>query len=147
MTLSYSKPVKRRVRKPAKVQGGSRFEVHSAGFDQGNFSKIMINNVEIRTCDNEKGCRGLNVVAVDAFTHKVLLNRAYDTHETSGASDQFLADVKGFEAGTIFLVSVKDDAEHKLKDNLKAFFVKMGSSHVNALGFRHSWAFIGVKGQ
>lgn len=31
MTLSFSKPVKQKVHKPAKVEGGSRLEVHSAG--------------------------------------------------------------------------------------------------------------------
>jgi len=49
--------------------------------------------------------------------------------------------------GTIFLVSVKDSASNNMTEKLKDFFAHMGSSHANALGFRHSWAFIGVKGQ
>lgn len=86
MTLSYSKAVKERRRKPAKVEGGSRFEVHSAGFKFGNFAKIMVNNEVVKTCKNEKGCRGLNVVAADPFSHKILFAKAYDTYASEKAS-------------------------------------------------------------
>lgn len=150
MTLSFSKEVKEPVRKPAKVEGGSRFEVHSAGLfphQAGNFAKIMLNNIVVPTCeDAEKGCRGLNVVAADAFTHKVLLAQAYDTYANAKESERFLNDVKAFPEGTIFMVGVRDEASTKMTEKVKKFFRKMGSSHVDQLGFRHSWAFIGVKG-
>lgn len=93
MTLSYSKAVKEKVKKPAKVEGGSRFEVHSAGFTVGNFAKIMVNNEVVPTCKDEKGCRGLNVVATDPFTHKILFAKSYDTYANGNASADFMADV------------------------------------------------------
>jgi len=107
MTLSYSKAVKEKVRKPAKVEGASRFEVHSAGkYDhgEGNFYKILINNEEVRPCD--KGCRGLNVVAVDPFTHKVILSKNYDTFAKAEDSERFLKDVKPLPVGAVILVGV-----------------------------------------
>jgi len=111
MTLGFSKEVKEKVRKPSKVKGGSRFEVHSASLHAGSFSKLMINNMPIQTCaKGADGCRGLNVVAADAFTHKVLLAKAYDTFENPAESEALLHDVKDFPEGTIFLVSVKDEA-------------------------------------
>jgi len=131
-TLSHSKAVKEKVKKPAKVEGGSRFEVHSAGEygrDEGNFYKILINNEEVKPC--EKGCRGLNVVAVDPFTHKVILSSSYDTYAKAAESERFLKEAKPLPAGAIFLVAVKEEASAKLSHKVKKFFSKMGSSHVN----------------
>jgi hypothetical protein len=147
MTLSYSKAVKEKVKKPAKVEGGSRFEVHSAGFEVGNFAKIMVNNEVIKTCENEKGCRGLNVVATDPFSHKILYAKSYDTYANEKASQDFMSDFNGLPQGAIVLSAVKDEAANKLSNKVKKAFAKMGSQQVEALGIRNSWAFIGVKGQ
>ena len=106
----------------------------------------MINNVDVKTCDDEKGCRGLNVVAADAFTHKVLFAKSYDTDADGKASDAFLKDVTATPEVTVLLVSVRDEGSKILNGKVKKFFSKMGSNDVNQLGFRHSWAFIGVKG-
>lgn len=129
MTLSYSKAVKEKVKKPEKVEGGSRFEVHSAGYLVGNFAKIMVNNEEVSTCKvkDNKGCRGLNVVAADPFTHKVLMAKAYDTFASEGASTAFLADVKALPEGSIILTAVRDEASRKLSGKVRAFFTKLGS--------------------
>jgi hypothetical protein len=94
MTLSFSKPVKEKVKYPAKVKGASRFEVHSAGYKFGNYAKIMINNDVISTSKSENGGRGINLVVADAFTHKVVLAKSYDTYASAKASDELLKDVK-----------------------------------------------------
>jgi hypothetical protein len=107
----------------------------------------MVNNEVVPTCKDDKGCVGLNVVAADPFSHKVLLAKAYDTHSNEGASKDLLSDLKGLPAGAIILTSVRDEASNALSAKVKKFYEKMGSQHVDALGFRHSWAFIGVKGQ
>jgi len=147
MTLSYSKAVKEKRRKPEKVEGGSRFEVHSGGYLVGNFAKIMLNNEVVATCKNDKGCRGLNVVAADPFSHKVLLAKSYDTFASAEASTAFLADAKALPEGSIILTAVRDEASRKMSGKVRAFFSKLGSQQVNALGYRQSWAFIGVMGQ
>jgi hypothetical protein len=149
MTLSYSKAVKEKVKKPEKVEGGSRFEVHSAGKLVGDFAKIMVNNEEISTCKvkDNKGCRGINVVAADPFNHKVLMAKSYDTFASTDASSAFLADVKALPEGSIILTAVRDEASRKMSGKVRAFFSKLGSQQINALGFRQSWAFIGVLGQ
>jgi hypothetical protein len=49
MTLGYAKKVKKTVRKASKVEGGSRFEVHSAGRANGNYAKILLNGEQIPT--------------------------------------------------------------------------------------------------
>jgi len=146
MTLSYSKPIKKKVRKPEKVEGGSRFEVHSGGAEHGNFSKIMINHETIATCKTEGGCTGLNVVAVDAFTHKIIAQSVYDTTSDEAAPSRFMEMAKGTGEGTIFLVSIQGHAIN-MSQAMKAFFAKMGSAHITALAPGDSWAFVGVKGQ
>jgi len=147
MTLGFSKPIKKKVRKPERVEGGSRFEVHSGGFAAMDFSKIMVNNEDVATCKDPKGCRGLNVVMVDAFTHKILHAENYDTHGDVNNSGRLLEVARSMEEGTIFLVSVKGDAAQNLGGKVKRFFRVMGSEHVDALGVGDSWAFVGVKGQ
>lgn len=107
----------------------------------------MINNEVIKTCDRENGCRGLNVVAADAFTHKVLFAKSYDTFASDKAADALLKDLTATPEGTVLLVSVRDEASRRLNSNVKKFFSKMGSSAINTLAHRHSWAFIGVRGQ
>jgi len=61
-----------------KVKGGSRIEVQSAGFTTGNLVIINVAGKKLVTKEDSK--RGLNVIALDAVTHKVILNRGYDTY-------------------------------------------------------------------
>lgn len=107
----------------------------------------MINNDKIATCQDDKGCRGLNVVGTDPFTHKVLLAKAYDTYGSDNASKDFLKDVKALPDGAIILTAVRDEASKRMSKEVKKFFEKLGSEMVGGIGHRYSWAFIGVKGQ
>lgn len=147
MTLSFTQVEEKRVKKAQKVEGGSSFEVHSAGFTSGNYAKLFLNDKLVSTCSNETGCRGLNLVAMDAVSHKVLHSAAYDTYGNNDQSKLLMTDVKKLPDGTIFMVAVKDEASNKLSEKVKEFFTKLGSVEINALGFREAWAFIGVKGQ
>jgi len=90
--------------------------------------------------------RGLNVVALDAATHKVIMNNAYDTYGDKLASDKFVEDFKNLPHASVILVGVKDEASKLLSNEVKEIFIKMGSKEINLLVTRESWAFIGVKG-
>jgi hypothetical protein len=46
----------------------------------------MVKNEVVATSTNDKGGRGLNIVAVDPFTHKVILAKTYDTYGSAEAS-------------------------------------------------------------
>lgn len=93
------------------------------------------------------GSRGINVVALNARNHEILLAKSYDTYANDNASGDLVADLKGIRRGSIIIAAVKDEASKKLNDDVKALFNRMGSKEVNSLGFREGWAFIGVKGQ
>jgi len=51
------------VKRVVKVSGGSKIEVHSAGFKDGNFALVMVNDKEVLTKKESK--RGINLVALD----------------------------------------------------------------------------------
>lgn len=55
------------------------------------------------------GSRGLNVVALNAQTHKVVLRKSYDTYGNKNASRDLIRDYKELSRGTIVIVSVKDE--------------------------------------
>jgi len=108
---------------------------------------MYLNGNQVKSCDSDTGCRGLNIVAMNGKDHKVIHNKAYDTYADPNQSKNLINDLKDLPEGTIFMVSVKDEASNRLGEPVKEFFSKMGSSEINALGFREAWAFIGVKGQ
>ncbi|XP_048813877.1 protein FAM3D isoform X1 [Lagopus muta] len=57
--------------------------------------------------------------------------------------ETFLEDIK---YGTIMLAATYDDASTKMNDKVRALFSALGSRHVNQLGFRDNWVFLGAKG-
>lgn len=115
LILGYGKITKRvskttkTVRQVAKkVKGGSRIEVQSAGFKDGNFVTIRVAGQEL--VNKENGKRGLNCVALDPFTHKVIGINSYDTYGDSNASKKFIKDFKRLPASTVLIIGVKDEA-------------------------------------
>jgi hypothetical protein len=78
ITKRVSKKTKEVKQVAKKVKGGSRIEVQSAGFTTGNFVSIKVAGQTL--VDKTSGKRGLNLVALDAFTHKVIGVNSYDTY-------------------------------------------------------------------
>jgi hypothetical protein len=85
LTLGYAKKVKT-TKKKTVVKGGSKFEVISAGFTVGNYATIKINDEQVKTSQDDKGGRGLNLVALDGLTHKIIHTSSYDTYGDKSAS-------------------------------------------------------------
>jgi len=59
---------------------------------------------------DQNGSRGLNVVALDASNHNVLLAEAYDTYGNAKASGDLIKDLAGIRRGSIIIAAVKDEA-------------------------------------
>jgi hypothetical protein len=131
MVLSFSSSVKRQKRRYQATEGGSRIEFESAGFNNGNFASITVENEEVLNRDTAK--RGLNVVVLDGRTHKVLMNKAYDTKLSSKESAAMVADSKKVKKGSVVIAVVKDDASKELTNDAKRLFAKMGSVEINNL--------------
>jgi len=73
------------------------------------------------------GSRGINVVALDARNHDVLLARSYDTFANENAAGDLVTDMRGVRRGSIVIAAVKDEASKKLTPQLVELFNKMGS--------------------
>lgn len=132
------------VKRTVRVNGGSKFEVSSAGYKSGNTASILVNDKEVLTKKEAK--RGMNIVVFDFVTHKEIAKKSYDTYGDDGASAQMLKDFEELPRFAIITVAVKDEATRKLSKDVKALFKKMGSKSIKNLAFRDGWVFIGIKG-
>jgi hypothetical protein len=128
-----------------KITGGSKIEVHSAGYKDGNFAKVLINEKEVFS--NSQAKRGINVVALDFETHKVIFTGSYDTHGDANAGSKLIGDFKEkLPQYCIVVAAVKDSAAKALTKDVKALFRGLGSKQLSNLKDREGWAFVGVKG-
>ncbi|GAB0194458.1 protein FAM3D [Grus japonensis] len=88
--------------------------------------------------------RGLNIALVNGTSGQLLKADIFDMYSGDiNKLDTFLQDIK---RGTIVLAASYDDPATKMNDKVRAQFVELGSSHVNNLGFRDNWVFLGAKG-
>lgn len=144
--LGYAKQVKH-YKKVTKITGGSKIEVHSAGYKHGNYARVLVNEKEV--FPNSKARRGINIVALDFTNHKVVYTGSYDTYGDAGASARLVADFKDttkIPEYCIIVAGVKDEASNKLSKEVKGLFKDLGSKQISSLKFREGWSFIGVKG-
>jgi len=77
----------------------------------------------------------MNVVALDAQTHKVILNKSYDTYARGNTAMK--KDLKALPKFSLVCIAVKDEASRKLKSNkVIDILAGWGSKEVKKLGFR-----------
>lgn len=93
------------------------------------------------------GSRGLNLVALDARTHRITHAKSYDTYGRSNASADLIKDFKKIKNGSILVVAVKDEGSRQFSKEARSLFETIGSKEVSQLAYREGWGFIGVKGQ
>jgi len=134
MVLSMSE-TERKVRKQfAATEGGSRIEFESAGFNDGNWASVMVENEEILT--REQASRGLNVAVLDGRTHKLIMRKTYDTWGNASDVKALVQDAKKIPKGSVFIAVVKDEASRLLNDEARNIFIKMGSEEIKNLDTR-----------
>lgn len=63
----------------------------SAGFEAGNFAKIIIDNKPVKLPKNENGHhRGLHLVVMNSSNGQVEFCKVFDTFKSSSALEEFL---------------------------------------------------------
>ena len=90
--------------------------------------------------------RGLHLAIFQGVTGEKLLQESFDTHGSSLASDSFAAAIESTAVGNTVLIGVLDEATNHLTKRAKRAIRSVGSSQVNLIGYRGSWACIGRKG-
>ena len=95
-------------------------QASSAGYDCGNFAKIMINNelVEVDAFEDVE-FRGLHIVMIDPSTGKVLSSQVFDTYKTSENINSFIKDIKEESKGHIVVVACKDECVTSMSKECK----------------------------
>ena len=87
-------------------------QVTSAGYNGGNFAKIMINDKQVKVEKNENNhYRGLHIVIVNPQTGKVESAQAFDTYISSEALEAFTDEIP---EGRIVVAACMDECATEL---------------------------------
>lgn len=144
LRLSFSSTVKQEKRKFVATEGGSRIEFESAGFNDGNWASVTVENEAVLTREEAK--RGMNIIVLDGRNHKVIAKKNYDTWGDKNAVKAMVEDSKKTPRGSVVIAVVKDEASRLLTEEAKKVFVGMGSEEILNLGNREGFGFVGVSG-
>eukprot|EP00933_Yihiella_yeosuensis_P026805 TRINITY_DN2082_c0_g1_i2.p1 TRINITY_DN2082_c0_g1~~TRINITY_DN2082_c0_g1_i2.p1 ORF type:complete len:258 (-),score=42.80 TRINITY_DN2082_c0_g1_i2:334-1107(-) len=116
--------------------------VDSAGGNDGNICRFYVNGKQLPV----RCGRGITVVELKPdFT--VQATRSFDTYGSEANSAKLVAYINGMSAGSLVMMSVLDEASHKLTAAAKsAISSNFGASSISSLKSRDSWALISNKG-
>jgi hypothetical protein len=114
--------------------------VQSAGFHDGNFARIMVNDV-----DYSPNARGLNVLVID-YTGNIVEVASFDTHISPTAAEAFVKFVEQLDLGTVIVIAVRDECTEQLSTAIETL-TALGSQLITEVGYRDSWCMITVKGK
>ncbi|MDZ7373700.1 MAG: C25 family cysteine peptidase [candidate division KSB1 bacterium] len=116
--------------------------VLSAGFEDGDRCLISVAGQPIV----ERGSRGVNVVALDDRTGRILSVRTFDTHRDTAQANALANFLLALPEGAIVLVAIRDEGSTSLTERARQALEMFGSTLIRRVGFRDAWAMIGRKG-
>ncbi|KAM8973095.1 protein FAM3C [Pelodytes ibericus] len=119
------------------------FKVSSGAANVVGPKICMDDNVLMSGVKNNVG-RGINTAVVNGKTGALIETKYYDLW--GGDVGPFIEFVKGIPDGSIVLMATYDDGATKLNDEARKLISELGSTSINALGFRDNWVFVGGKG-
>lgn len=116
----------------------------SAGNNWGNMAQVTCNGELVSFSGGYQ--RGLNVVVFDQSNGRHLQSRSFDFYADPANADAFADWIETIPQGRVIAIALKDDASFNLSDRAKAACKLMGSTQIDRLQFRGSWAIVAVKG-
>ncbi len=116
-------------------------KVQSAAIGDGNYSRFLIENELIY-----EGTRGIGMVVINQHTGNVEMKRTFDTWGSTADADSLVAVVNRIADGRIVLCAIKDEGSNHLSEEQFNALETLGSSQIQNLTERASWALIGRKG-
>lgn len=130
----------------APQRGTTKVVVVSAGHDSGDIADFFLDD-ELVPIIGPEGRRGLNVVILDPGTTRIVSARSYDVWGDPEAQSGALArDLGALPRGHVVLAALKDSGMEHLGEGALEALASVGASLKDPLGFRESYALIGVKG-
>mmetsp|Transcript_16364 Transcript_16364/g.38743 ORF Transcript_16364/g.38743 Transcript_16364/m.38743 type:complete len:992 (+) Transcript_16364:114-3089(+) len=112
--------------------------VRSAGWSDGNEASFWLNSKKLFSTS----ARGLTAVALGVDGEVQGAFQTFDTNQESAGFEDFL---NGLASNTTVLLGASDEASSGLSESAKALIQACGGQQVGSLGFRGSYALIGVK--
>ncbi|KAI0226124.1 hypothetical protein L0F63_004762 [Massospora cicadina] len=117
------------------------FTVRSGGFFAGKFACIAIGGQEVPI-----NRRGFNLVAIDLVEHEIVDILCFDTHWNESDSHALASYLNHLSPGIVVAGAVNDEASEKLTADAIIALQALGLTHVDRLGYRSSYCFVGIKG-
>lgn len=119
----------------------------SAGYTSGNSADITINDDPVGLEKNENNHqRGLHIVIIDPSNYKLVAAKIFDTYKSSNAFEEFISG-DHLREGFVVVAACKDECTANLSPVVKKWFTDMGSTKIEDLRYRSSFAFIGRFGK
>eukprot|EP01121_Diplochlamys_sp_Union-15-3_P015623 TRINITY_DN5209_c0_g2_i2.p1 TRINITY_DN5209_c0_g2~~TRINITY_DN5209_c0_g2_i2.p1 ORF type:complete len:291 (-),score=51.80 TRINITY_DN5209_c0_g2_i2:59-931(-) len=117
-------------------------EVDSAGLTAGSYARFKR---DYRIIFPSPG-RGFNLVVLGKGTNQVTKTATFDTYGMSNASQAMLDFVNSVQTGQSVLVAIMDSAAFPPAQPVIQALQLLGAKQASNIGFRYSYALIGVKG-
>jgi hypothetical protein len=120
-----------------------RLSVISAGKYAGNFNLITKNGINLLT---STVFAGMGIAVFDEKTLAIDTVQWYQLFNEAGNMQQLVNLINSIPQNKIVLMGVADDAANNITTDLKNAIKTLGSTKIDSLVFRSSWAIIGKKG-
>ena len=122
-----------------------KISVFSAGFEAGDYARILIDDVEVAVRPNKNGHhRGLHVVVLNPANNEIEWHGTFDTYYCGDLLDDFIWNE--LPDGYIVVAACKDEMTESISPVARKWFARMGSRLIWSLGYRCGFAFIGIRG-
>ena len=117
--------------------------VKSAGALDGNLAEFFIDGVQVEMTPG----RGLSVVVLDEHGTSASELHVFDTGFEAGGSAPLATLLNSLSEGVGVMIAAMDDASDNLTLAARNAIKQLGATQIDNLGYRGSYALIGVKGR
>lgn len=119
------------------------FEVLSSGFNDGRVAMVKLNEANYVTYFDR---RGHHVVVFDELTMEFIDYQYFNISTGSTARDNYINFLDSIDPGHLVFFTICDEGSVGLNEQVKSKIKEFGSTKIDSLGWRGSWAMIGKKG-
>jgi hypothetical protein len=115
----------------------------SAGFNDGQYSSVEINGLNILTSTFN---RGHTVVVLDSAGFRPKSQRSFDTFGSGALAESLRVYLESIPVGEFVVEVIADEGSQNLSNTVRDGIKALGSLLIDSVQFRDSWAIIGRKG-
>ncbi|UCE05351.1 MAG: hypothetical protein JSW07_17305, partial [bacterium] len=116
-------------------------EVESAGYEDGNYARILVNSQPVLGPH-----RGHNVVVVNPKDGQVVFVKNFDTLDSQNEANAMADFINSVTEGSYVLVAIMDEGSYNMTENAYLALESIGSNLCRRVGYRDAWAIAGIKG-